>query len=496
MLLILSDQQRADCWSVPPVSIPVPLPDTPALAGLAQDGVVFNNAFCTAPLCVPSRHSLLTGLHPSQHHGGVNGATIAPSLPTFPRVLRHAGYRTAAVGKMHFTPTHLDVGFDDLVLAEQDGDGRFEDQYHHDLAAAGLIDLIDLIDQRREFRDRAPQHYWDSFGAQPSNLPERWHSTTWIADRAIEQIKGWQSDANLLMVGFIKPHHPFDPPSPWDQRYSPDDIDPLPGWTPTIPAQDQSHPTGHPDAYFPNEHLTEETLRQIAAYYYATISHLDYHIGRILNTLRRRGLYDDTLIVFTSDHGEYLGFHHLLLKHNHMYDPLVRVPLLVKFPRNRRAGHVAADLTSLVDVAPTVLSAAGLDADPLMTGTDLGDETVARQHVFAESAEPKRWMVRSATHKLLLAEQEEDCLFFDLEDDPHELNNRYADPAFAPLVTEHRQALAHHLMWEATAPTHRDPHAPTIAAGNASGANAARRARMQAYFESRFHDEVRVDVPP
>jgi hypothetical protein len=142
---------------------------------LAGDGVVFENHFCPYPVCTPSRYSLLTGLYARQNLGLNNRCTLPAGVPTLPRLLKSRGYQTAAVGKMHFTPAYLDVGFDRMALAEQDGEGRFYDDYHRDLMAHGLIDDVDLIDQRREFRAHASPEYFGSFGTRESDLPEDMH---------------------------------------------------------------------------------------------------------------------------------------------------------------------------------------------------------------------------------------------------------------------------------------------------------------------------------
>jgi hypothetical protein len=123
---------------------------------------------------------------------------------------------------MHFTPTYLDVGFDEMELAEQDGPGRWDDDYHRYLRKPGLVDANDLEDQRSEYRKDAQDH-WDTFEALTSNLQEKDHSITWIAERAMETLQKWTAERPaLLMVGFIKPHHPFGPPEPWAHMYDPD----------------------------------------------------------------------------------------------------------------------------------------------------------------------------------------------------------------------------------------------------------------------------------
>ena len=218
VLVLHVDQLRFDClgaYGNPDVK-------TPDIDRFAKDGVRYTSSFCAFPVCTPSRYSLLSGRYVHEHAGWDNRSTLAPEIATFPRIFRTAGYRTKAVGKMHFTPTYLDVGFDELLLAEQDGPGRWDDDYHRYLMRLGLFDRNDLEDQLAEYRQRAPQQYWTHFGAMVSNLPEAQHSTTWIADRAVEALRSWKpGERHLLMVGFIKPHHPFDPPAPWHTMYDP-----------------------------------------------------------------------------------------------------------------------------------------------------------------------------------------------------------------------------------------------------------------------------------
>ncbi len=472
ILFILTDQQRWDtlgCCGNRQIR-------TPHLDRLAADGTRFENSFCAAGVCTPSRYSLLTGLYVHQHGGWTNRCTLAPGIDTFGRALRRAGYHTHAVGKMHFTPTYLDAGFDRLELSEQDGDGRLDDDYHRDLKEQGLVDLIDLYDQRAEFRAGAPEDYWRTFGAQTSDLPEAWHSTTWIGDRALRALDGWTGGGNLLLAGFLKPHHPFDPPAPWDRMYDPAEIELLPGWTLTVPERDLAHHKG----YFPHAGLTEEAARRATAYYYATISQIDHHVGRMIAKLEEKGLYDDTLIVFTSDHGEYLGFHHMLLKQNHLYDPLVRVPLVIKFPGGRHAGTVRQTLASNVDLLPTILRQAGVEPPPGRSGLDLADPGADRPFVFGVAGHARWYMARSRTHKLLLCREGGKSLFFDLEADPLELDDRFRDPAAQPLIARHRQAIADWLLWDAPSPVYLDEQAPVIAAPNALKATSGhRRARYE-----------------
>jgi len=413
VLVVLTDQFRADCLGVagnPDVA-------TPTLDGLAADGVYYPNSFCVAPLCTPSRYTLLTGQQPAQHGVHGNNRRLRRELPTLPELARGGGVGTAAVGKMHFTPAYMDTGFDTMALAEQNGDGRLVDDYHRQLTGAGLVDGNDLIDQLADFRRRANASYWSSYGAATSDVPERWHSTTWIADQAMNLIDdAWTAGGQLMYLSFVKPHHPFDPPAPWDTTYAPDELTILPGWTDRVPPGDPER------GYFDNASLDEAALRRVMAMYYGTISHIDHHLGRVLQRLRELDAYENTLVVFTADHGEYLGFHHMVLKSGPMYDPLVRVPLIVKPTADTAGAHPGTRderLTCGADIVPTALAGLGLPVPPDLRGHDLTDRQWSRATVTAQSG-VDGYMVRSDRAKLLA--DNDRTVFFDLESDPLELS--------------------------------------------------------------------------
>ena len=478
VLVLHVDQLRIDCLGVygnPDVK-------TPYIDRLASDGVRYTSSFCAFPVCTPSRYSLLAGRYVHEHAGWDNRSTLSPKIATFPRIFRAAGYRTKAVGKMHFTPTYLDVGFDELLLAEQDGPGRWDDNYHRYLMRLGLVDRNDLEDQLAEYRRDAPQEYWNQVGATVSNLPEEHHSTTWIADRAVETLQGWSpAERHLLMVGFIKPHHPFDPPAPWHTMYDPQKLTILPGWTEKPCEHDLKLNRG----YFPNEALTESSLRRAMAYYYATISQIDHHVGRLLTALKEKGLYENTLIVFTADHGEYLGYHHMLLKGNHMYDPLVKVPLIVKWPRQRGAGQVSERLVSNIDLAPTLCLAAGLQPAAEMHGENLGGESQGREIVFCESG-PNRGMARTRTHQLLFTgNAPQQTLFYDLQSDPLESRNLSGLPEAQDEIRRLTAAIA---SWcpQPVSQRYLDLQAPQIRGANVPSPGLEYRQQIIDYYRTKM----------
>lgn len=454
ILFIMTDEQRYDalgCCGNSQIQ-------TPNIDSLCRDSVNFTHSFCPYAVCTPSRYSILTGLYTHQHRGRTNASTPSELLDTYPKALSRSGYRTKAIGKMHFTPTYLDVGFQRMVLAEQHGQGRLEDDYHRELREAGLVDAVDLMDQRPEFRQRAPKEYWDNFGALVSDLPEAWHSTTWIGDKAIMELERWNRCGNQMTVSFIKPHHPFDPPREWAEMYDPEKIDPLPGWTDEILPRDQAFNPG----FFPNKDLTLKVIKRITAYYYATISHIDHQVGRMIEVLKRRGLYDNTMIIFTSDHGEFLGFHHMILKNNYYYDPVVRVPLLIKFPGNKDGGTSRDTLTNNIDLAPTILAQAGVKPRTPMAGFDLGDPTNDRPYIFAEAGQGMMYMARSRNQKLCLTRNASQRLFTDLRRDPLEMENLYSDPEYKEAMLEHREAISEWLMFEALTPPCQNHLAPCV----------------------------------
>lgn len=469
VVLILADQHRADCMG-PAGNQEV---TTPSLDRMAADGIVYDRCYCAFPVCTPSRYSLLSGLPVHEHSGWSNRSTLAPTVETFVRTLRSAGYDTTAVGKMHFTPTYLDVGFDEMRLCEQDGEGRWDDDYHRYLMQHGLIDRIDLMDQRKEFREHAPDEYWRSFGAMASNLPEEHHSTSWIGRQAVDAVSRFRpGGSSFLMVGFVKPHHPFDPPAEWLEGYDPSRLTIPDGWTESPLPADLAWSSG----YFPHTNLTPDALRRVMAHYYATISHTDDWIGRILDTLQASGAYDDTLVVYTSDHGEYLGHHHLLLKGGPLYEPLVRVPLLVKPAGSGTGAPQLPDpkaMYSNTDLGSMILSAA-----------DLAEPPPGREYVFAHApsrgADHAAAMVRSQRYKLMRGPVE--SMFFDLRLDPQELNNSIRLPEYQAVVAAHEEALSE---FEGGTPVSPDPFvdldAPTIEPAHG---NEPTRRQVVDYFRS------------
>lgn len=484
ILFIMGDQHRFDCIG----AYGNHDLHTPHLDKLAEDGVLYKEHYTTYPVCTPARYSLLSGLYTHQHLGWSNHCTLAEGIETYPKVLRENGYHTVAVGKMHATPTYLDMGFNKMILAEQDGEGRYEDDYHRYLMEQGLIDKNDIIDQRQEFRKKADNKYWETCGSMTSNLEEKHHSTTWITDRALEELEEWGRGHNMMLVSYVKPHHPFDPPAPYDTLYDPNQIELLPGYTESVSEVDYEHGQG----YFDHKTLTEAKLKQITAHYYGSITHMDHHIGRLIDKLKAKGLYEDTLILYTSDHGEYLGFHHMLLKANYMYDPLAKVPLIMKYPKGAHSGHINEQISCNLDIAPTLLRQAGVNVPLQMKGIDLMNQEVGRPMAICEGLRVDlcegqleryyEYMVRSKDYKLIISKNFTHYQFFDLVNDPYELQDVAGEERYQQEIDRHKAFLAQTMTFDAISPIYVNENEKTYTIEKRT--NPKEREEVEAYFKA------------
>jgi arylsulfatase A-like enzyme len=244
--------------------------------------------------------------------------------------------------------------------------------------------------------------------------------------------------------------------------YDPGSLSLLPGWTEEVAPIDAAEYRKN----FAKLTLTEDRLKLTMAYYYACISQVDHHIGRMIALLKKKGIYENTLVIYTSDHGEFLGFHHMVGKGHYMYDPLMRVPLIIKYPGMHRKGEVVKGMVSNVDVATTLLCASGLQPGKIMDGLNLAEETQGREWIFGETGHKGRggheYMVRTEKGKLLLRNEPGASQFFDLRKDSMELNNLMEDPQYAPEIARYKQALYDWLLFEAPSAAHCDVNSPTI----------------------------------
>lgn len=440
ILFITTDQQRYDAMGYDQ-STEV---RTPCLDRIAENGVKFEAAYTTFPVCGPARSSILSGLHGKSHRvnfstRGRNG--LEEGEWTFVRDLREAGYRTAAIGKMHFFPMYADHGFDVMRLAEHDPHvpGCFTvDDYHRELAEKGLRDEQEEWQFPTCFVN-ASEEYRQNLQAVPFQLAEPLHSTSWIRDEAVRYLQEESDTPFFMWVSFLRPHHPFNPPAPYDTMYPQASLkvpDPTKGWE-SLPAH--THPffsVRSSNGVYDLKGLDESLLQRITSYYYGSITHIDECIEQILNHVDM----DNTLIVFTSDHGEYLGHRGRLLKDPPVpLDDLARVPMVAMWKGHWEGNQTFRSPVSLADLAPTFLDAAGLETPSTVEGKSIlhlmDHPTEAEERpVFCEThAGLSTVMVRLRQWKYIWYLKQEVAQLHDMDKDPYETVNLSGQPELKEL---------------------------------------------------------------
>lgn len=406
----------------------------PHLSALARDSTVFDAAYCAAPLCAPSRAGLLTGRRPSGVGVYDNAAELPATVPTVTHHLRAAGYRTALSGKMHF------VGPD-----QRHG---FEQRLTPDVYPAG-IDWTP--DWERDMCDPLPWYHTMESVLSPGRYAASMQTdfddeVAFCAVRHLHDLARSERERPFwLVVSFTNPHDPWEIPSRYWDLYDPDAIE-----LPTTPWAADPH-SERLRAMCGGEtlRLTPQQIRRARHGYCAAISYLDERVGEVLRALRASGLEDETTVLFTADHGEFLGEHGLWYKMS-FRDPSARVPLFARIP-GAVPRRVRAPV-SLVDLAPTVLelalgagsaAGAGFDGRPLggLIEGRAGDghgPVVCEYH--AEGVTAPAAMIRDGAHKLVVCATDPDQLF-DLAADPYELHDLAQAPDQAGRVAALRSEL-------------------------------------------------------
>jgi choline-sulfatase len=392
-----------------------PLVRTPHLDGLAGRGVRFGNAYCTSPICVPSRASLATGLYPHQNGFWDNSIPFDGSVESWMRRAREAGHRVSAIGKLHFRSQEDDNGFTEEI-----------DTMH---VADGLGELIGLLRSTGEepIRDGLWHLYIGRTGVgEETSYQDYDRRITAEAVRWLEQRRGESGPPWVLCVHYVSAHPPFTVPQRLFDLYPPERM-PLP--VQFLPDERPRHPAlehlrtilGH------TEHLDEATMRKITACYYAVITHLDEQVGELLGALDAAGLTDSTRVVYTADHGYNCGNQYVLGLFN-LYQRSVSVPMIMAGP-DVPAGRSVGQIVSHVDLYPTFLEALGVaptEREASLPGTSLWPAIDGREAArlgFAEyhalGSKSGAFMMREGDDKLVyhvgMAPQ-----LFDLASDPDE----------------------------------------------------------------------------
>ncbi len=445
ILWICTDQQRYDtlgCTGNPFVR-------TPHVDRLAEDGVLFQGAYGQSTVCTPSRASFLTGRYPRTTRCRQNGQSIPADEVLVTRLLAEAGYTCGLSGKLHLSACHPATG---AATERRIDDGYAEFHWSHHPTPSWPAN-----EYGHWLRERGARFATTPYGGSAyvrAGMPPELHHTTWCAQKAINFITAHAGTQRpwLFSVNLFDPHHPFDPPESYLQRYT-DRLDeiPLPQHEPEElahkPVFQRIDAQGAYDgrAGFATAAMIERDHRLVRADYWAMVDLIDDQVGRLLAALDATGQRDNTLVLFMTDHGEMLGDHGIYLKGPYFYEPMVHLPLIVSWPRAVPAGRRSQALVELVDLAPTLLDAAGIERWPGMQGRSLwplltGQAALQthRADVYCEyynafhHRQAQATMVRTERYKLVVYHGTDTGELYDLEQDPQETHNRWGDPAHEP----------------------------------------------------------------
>ena len=442
ILFIFTDQQRADT-----VGVVNPVMRTPVMDRLCAEGTLFTNAYTPVPVCVPARCSLIFGQYAHKTRCYENGSPmpeVTADRPTFMSALSEAGYYAHGVGKMHFTPDGQALrGFASRDRSEELARNVSGDDYLTWLHKNGFDYVHDVYGVRGEMY----------YIPQPSQLPAWAHGSHWVADRSIEFLRNRdRSRPFLLWSSFIHPHPPFSPPVPWNKLYRAPSM-PLPKRPPNMENL-WVHINRVQNRYkYRDAGIDDNLLRAMKAYYYATVSFIDYNVGRILQALEESGELANTLILWTSDHGECLGDYNCFGKRTFLRS-VANVPLIVRYPERFRPGSRVDSPASLVDVMPTFLAAAGVDCGGLdLDGVDLAtlaSQPNKREMIFGqyEQGNKAAYMALTRRWKYIYSAPDNREFLFDLRVDPEETRNRAETLGYQEQTRAMRAALVAYLRSE------------------------------------------------
>lgn len=481
-LFLITDQQRADwlgCAGHPVVK-------TPNIDAIAAAGSRYEEFYVASPVCMPNRASLMTGRYPTVHGLRYNGCLLSTRANTFVDVLRAGGWRTASIGKSHLQPftsdpprhqNNIETGSIEEAWKSENADYTLEQPEHYQSEDRYNFPSpyygFDHIDMVTSHGDRAGGHYqqwfkekaseqqttWQSLH-DPANelpheyvlkqayrtpIPEELYPTAYVEKCASSWIAKQANDTApfFAFVSFPDPHHPFNPPGQYWDMYQPDQFD--------IPRTFSSHSNPTPPIKYCHEQFnqgipspslqtafacSDREVKEAMALTAGMITNVDDAIGRLIHTLKQTGQYENTVIVFNSDHGDYMGDYHLLLKGAQSMRGINRVPFIWSDPAARQP-HVTSSLSSTLDIAPTIIARAGLKPYFGIQGIDLAPEQQNNQNVrdklmieyqdgFARMGFKNATRVRTLLHngwRLTLYKDETWGELYNLNSDPNESQN-------------------------------------------------------------------------
>ncbi len=505
-LFLITDQQRADwlgCYGHPVLK-------TPHIDALAAAGTRFDNFHVASPVCMPNRASLMTGRYPTVHGLRYNGCRLPLTANTFVESLAEAGYHTAAIGKSHLQPfTGLppkgrspeqlsgaaeawkrdpgDYANEEAERYQQNSRYRFPTPYY----GYQHVDMVTTHGDRcgghyhQWFKEQAPDwqslhddanqlaHNYSCPQAYRTPIPEHLYPTAYVRDRAVDYLRSRRGNEQpfFAFVSFPDPHHPFNPPGKYWDMYSPDDFDV------SLPYASHKNPT-QPMQWLHNNWknelgqttpqsammLDEQQIKEAMALTAGMMAFVDDAVGDIITSLKDSGQWDNTVVCYNSDHGDYLGDFNMILKGALPFKSITRVPFIWSDPADR-SESVTAALASTVDIAATILDRAGVDPyngmqgrsfSSLVGGTkDVDQDDIGREDLLIEYNDGGlrfgfekparvRALVTPDWRYTMYLDQDWGELY-DLKNDPSETHNLWSDPSYFSVRADLSERLNHHL---------------------------------------------------
>ncbi len=409
--------------------------DTPTLDQIGRNGIWFPNAMSECPICIPARRTLMTGTPPCAHGDRLFQPSLPkPDLPHLAEVFRANGYQTGAVGKLHAYPPRDRLGFEETLTYEegrpQSGGPDDWDIWLADQGYAGLGHAHGMSNNSYEFR--------------PWHLPEDCHPTIWQARQMCRMIQRRDpTRPQFRYLSFNFPHPPIVPPQSYLSLYAGRSVEEAVrgNWNDDLPPALQRVRNAWP-------HLAPDRLAAMRRAFYAQCTLIDHQLRVVIGTLREQQLLDDTILLFTSDHGDMLGDHGLFAKRV-MLRGSVSVPMLLTGAASSdriRPGTVDRRLVGLQDIMPTFLDLAGIDVPDSVSGLSMvGDETRETFYCEALEGQPAMRMVTDGRWKLIWYPAGNRFQLFDCETDPDETTDLMSAPCAAPHSARLSQILSREL---------------------------------------------------
>ena len=465
VLVVMTDQQKATASHLYGNTFC----ETPSMERLAQEGVLFEHAFTPHPLCVPARISLWTSQFPHAHGGRRNETFMPAGVPHAFKLWKEAGYHTGLIGKNHCFQRPEDLALFD-VWCEASHGGLSKDP-PRGMSWFRPLDAIRKAHESR--RTMTPQN--PRFGYATSDFPLEDYSTGLIAGQTVRFLEAHRDEPFALWVSFPDPHEPWVAPEQYAAMFPREKIE-LPPWREG--EFDERAPERNRVLYhmLGMEEDALEDVYGVMAAYYGMVRFIDDALGGIVDALEGLGLRENTIVVFCSDHGDFMGEHRMQCKGGVFYDCLTRVPLILSWPGQVPTGIRDESMINLIDVVPTLLHLQGLEIPrsmhgeglPTVTATEPRDATFSEygaggppfrmsdleklarpygrraliQSLQWREAEGRRKMVRTREWKYVHDPMGDRDELYDLAHDPWELENVVDDPAHRDMLTELRLRLA------------------------------------------------------